>query len=281
VNGRGLPESIALLVSDVDGTLVTPDKVLTARAAAAVRDLEDADIDFTLISSRPPRGMSALASELNLKRPFAAFNGGSLVAADGRLIASHRLSERAARTALDLLAARDIDAWVFADDDWRLRNPSGPYVAAHRQTVGFDPLVVDDFTDVLGQIDKIVGVCAWPAHLAAVEAAARAQLANQATIDLSQAYYLDITHPEANKGHAVRALCAILGIEPRCTAVIGDMMNDVAMFEVAGLAIAMGQAPEAVKARADLVARSNADEGFADAVTRFVLRSISDPQVVL
>ena len=59
------------------------------------------------------------------------------------------------------------------------------------------------------------------------------------------------------------------------------VVNDVAVFEVAGLAIAMGQAPEAVKARADLVARSNADEGFADAVTRFVLRSASDPQVVL
>ena len=63
--------------------------------------------------------MAALVSDLKLKHPFAAFNGGALVAADGRLIASHRLSERAARTALDLLAARNIDAWVFADDDWR------------------------------------------------------------------------------------------------------------------------------------------------------------------
>jgi Cof subfamily protein (haloacid dehalogenase superfamily) len=276
--GRLPPAQIDLLVSDVDGTLVTPDKVLTAQAAAAVRGLSDAGIDFTLISSRPPRGMTALASALNLERPFAAFNGGTLVAADGRLIASHRLSERAARTALDLLAARDIDAWVFADGDWRLRNPSGPYVAAHRSTVGFDPLVVEDFTDVLARIDKIVAICAWPAQMAAVQSAARAQLAGQATIDLSQTTYLDITHPDANKGRAVQTLCAILGIEPRRTAVIGDMMNDVGMFEVAGLAIAMGQAPDAVKARADLVARSNADEGFADAVARFVLRRASEAQ---
>ncbi len=139
--------------------------------------------------------------------------------------------------------------------------------------------MVEDFTDVLGRIDKIVAVCAWPAHLAAAEAAARAQLVGQATINLSQAYCLDITHPEANKGRAVQTLCAHLGIAPRCTAVIGDMMNDVAMFEVAGLAIAMGQAPDTVKARADFVARSNADEGFADAVARFVLRRAHQARV--
>jgi hypothetical protein len=100
--------------------------------------------------------MTAFVSALKLKHPVAAFTGGTLVAVDGRLIASLRLSERAVRTALDMLAAPSIDAWVFADGDWRLRNPSGPYMAAHRQTVSLHTLVVEDFTDVLGLIDKIV-----------------------------------------------------------------------------------------------------------------------------
>lgn len=276
---RPPPDLIVLLVSDVDGTLVTPDKVLTAKAAAAVRRVGESGMLFTLISSRPPRGMATLVSVLNLKAPFAAFNGGTLMATDGRVLESHRLSEWAARSMLDLLAKRGVDAWVFADGDWRLRDPSGPYVAAHQQTVGFDPVVVRDFSDVIDRIDKIVAVSDRPDLLAAVEAAARTRLVGQATVDLSQPYYLDITHPDANKGHAVLALCAILGIEPQHAAVIGDMMNDVAMFQVAGLAIAMGQAPDAAKARADVVARSNAEEGFADAVARFVLPRASEAWV--
>jgi len=154
MTGRPAPDLIVLLVSDVDGTLVTPDKVLTAKAAAAVRRVGESGMLFTLISSRPPRGMATLVSVINLKAPFAAFNGGTLVATDGRVLESHRLSEWAARSTLDLLAERCVDAWVFADGDWRLRDPSGPNVAAHQQTVGFDPVVVRDFSDVIDRIDK-------------------------------------------------------------------------------------------------------------------------------
>ena len=260
-----------MLVSDIDGTLVTPDKVLTPKAAAAVARMGEARILFTLISSRPPRGMCALVSALNIRLPFAAFNGGSVVAPDGRVLEPRRLSEWAARTALDLLDEHGVDAWVFADDEWWLRDPSAPYVAAHRRTMGFDPVVAQDFMGIIARIDKIVAVSDSPTRLAAVEAAARIQLVGKATIDLSQPYYLDITHPEANKGRGVLTICAILGIDPGDTAVVGDMMNDLAMFQVAGLAIAMGQAPDAVKAGADKVAHSNAEEGFADAVQRFVI----------
>lgn len=264
-------EGIALLVADVDGTLLTPEKALTRRARIAVRRLSLAGIDFTLVSSRPPRGMVDLVSALALKIPFAAFNGGALLDPDQRLIEAHRLPATVARAMLDLLARRGVDAWVFADGDWRLRNPAGPFVADHRRTVGFDPVTVADFADVMDRIDKIVGVSDSPPRLAAVEAEARAQFHGRATINLSQICYLDITHLEANKGAAVLALCAKLGLDPRRAAVIGDMMNDVAMFQVAGLAIAMGQAPDAVRAGADNVTTSNGDEGFAHAVAQFIL----------
>ena len=69
----------------------------------------------------------------------------------------------------------------------------------------------------------------------------------------------------------MEALCALLGIDLRQTAVIGDMTNDVSMFEIAGLAIAMGQAPDAVKASADIVTTSNAEDGFSRAVENLIL----------
>jgi hydroxymethylpyrimidine pyrophosphatase-like HAD family hydrolase len=132
--------------------------------------------------------------------------------------------------------------------------------------------VVDSFDDVVSRIDKIVGVSNDAHVLAGVEAEARARLGAEAAVERSQPYYLDATHPLANKGAAVEALCAMIGVAPARTAVIGDMFNDTAMFAVAGLSIAMGQAPQAVRAKADDVTAANDAEGFALAIDRFVLR---------
>src|SRR5712691_8622812 len=78
--------TIRLMLSDVDGTLVTRDKVLTARSVAAVRALADAGIVFAVTSGRPPRGMSMLIGPLGLTTPLAAFNGGLFVQPDMAVI---------------------------------------------------------------------------------------------------------------------------------------------------------------------------------------------------
>jgi Cof subfamily protein (haloacid dehalogenase superfamily) len=263
--------SVAMLISDIDGTLVTPDKTLTAEAALAVEKLHAAGVAFTLVSSRPPRGMAALVESLAVRAPFAAFNGASLVAPDLRLIRALRLSEDAARRTLALLDERGVQAWVFADDAWFLRDPDGVKVARERHTVGFDPTVVETFDAVLGRVDKIVGVSDDHALLAAVETQARQRLGDDAAAVRSQPYYLDITHPAADKGAAVHDLSALVEIDLSRTAVIGDMANDVAMFAVAGFSVAMGQAPDAVKAKAHAVTATNTDNGFAKAVETLIL----------
>jgi len=145
---------IALLISDIDGTLVTPDKTLTPEAAGAVRRLGEAGVAFTLVSSRPPRGMQSLAAELHVGLPFGAFNGGSLAELDAGVVESHRLSPGIAREVLALLVKRDVDAWVFAADTWRLRNPEEPNVQLETRTIGFDPVVVESFEDVIDRQDR-------------------------------------------------------------------------------------------------------------------------------
>jgi len=172
---------------------------------------------------------------------------------------------------LTLLAARGVDAWVYADGDWRLRNPDGPKVGLERLTLGFDPTRVEGFEDVIERIDKIVGVLDDHARLAKVETEARRLLGDAAAIQRSQPYYLDVTHPLANKGEAVSALCRRIGVDLERTAVIGDMFNDVAMFARAAFSIAMGQSPAAVKHSADAVTLANTQDGFAYAVERLIL----------
>ena len=99
----------------------------------------------------------------------------------------------------------------------------------------------------------------------------RAALADSAFVVRSQPYYLDITHPLANKGVALSEIAKLLGIPLAEIAVIGDGGNDVAMFERSGLSIAMGNASPQVQRTADFVTDSNGDDGFAKAIERFIL----------
>jgi hypothetical protein len=89
----------------------------------------------------------------------------------------------------------------------------------------------------------------------------------------SQPYYLDVTHPDANKGGVVAFLSRRYGLATGEIATIGDMPNDVLMFAHSGLSIAMGNADREVQRAARRVTKTNDEDGFAHAVHRYVLRS--------
>src|SRR5262249_20724631 len=147
----------------------------------------------------------------------------------------------------------------------------GPDTDHEKLTVGFDAVVVRDFGPALDSAAKIVGVTKDFDHLARCEVALAKLMGDAASVARSQLYYLDTTAPDANKGAGMLALAKQLGVPPAEIAVLGDGGNDVAMFEHAGLSIAMGNAQPAVKAAADLVTSSNAEDGFAIAIERFIL----------
>lgn len=269
---RRIPSrKISALVSDVDGTLLTDDKVLTARAQAAVGELRANEIIFAIISSRPPRGLRMLLERLKITTPVCGFNGGTIATPDLAVITEHQLLPESARCAVSLLDAHDVQVWVFAGQDWLVRDTDGPYVGFEDRTVGFRPTVVADFGAALDIAAKIVGVSKDFESLAQRERDVRAALADQATVARSQPYYLDITHPLANKGVALSELAKLLAVPLAEIAVIGDGGNDVAMFERSGLSIAMGNASPEVRQAADFVTDCNGEEGFANAIERFIL----------
>lgn len=262
---------ISAVVSDVDGTLVTDDKVLTAGAETAVAALDATGITFAVISSRPPRGLRNIVASLGITTPITGFNGGLIAKPDLSPLVQHFLPREVAHRSIDKLDKLGLEVWVFAGEDWLLRRIDGPYVGLERHTIGFGPRLVGDFGPFLGSAAKIVGVSGDFDHLAGCEREVRLALSNEATVVRSQPYYLDITHPRANKGEALASIAGLLGIPLTEIAVIGDGANDVAMFERAGLSIAMGNAARDVQQAADLVTASNSEGGFAAAVEHFIL----------
>jgi Cof subfamily protein (haloacid dehalogenase superfamily) len=270
-DGRRRPAAVSLLLSDVDGTLVTKDKRLTPATVDAVRRLGESGIAFAITSSRPPQGLLHLIEPLNLTTPIAGFNSGMVMDRDRKVLRRYSLDAEITRRVIAMLDARGIDVWFFNGNDWLIRDVAGVYVDHEHKTIGYGPIETADFEHAFGGATKIVGVSGDFARLAQCEGDMRNAFGNAASIALSQSYYLDITHLDANKGSAVLALAKLFNISTSEIATIGDMSNDVRMFEKSGFSIAMGNATDAVKARANVTTESNQEDGFAKAVERFIL----------
>jgi Cof subfamily protein (haloacid dehalogenase superfamily) len=266
-----MSETIRLLLADIDGTLVTQEKVLTDRAVAAVRDLDAAGIRFAVTSGRPPRGMSMFIEPLALRAPLAAFNGGLIVEPDLEVIDQRTVPEAIVGPMLELMTSHGLVPWLYRGSEWYVLDARGPHVDREAATVRFAPTVVDSYGALSDQVAKIVGVSDDPGAMDRATSAVRDQFGDHVTAALSQPYYLDVTHPDANKGSVARFLSKRYSIPAAAIATIGDMPNDVLMFAHSGLSIAMGNASTEVQRAARTVTSSNEEEGFARAVEQFVL----------
>jgi Cof subfamily protein (haloacid dehalogenase superfamily) len=266
---------ISLVLADVDGTLVTEDKVLTKRAQTAVQRLHEVGIRFAITSGRPPKGMAMLFDELRLETPIAGFNGGLFVTRDLSIIEQKTLPTDVATKAIDLIRQHGLDAWVYRGNDWLITKLEAPHVAREAWTVKFQPKVVADFGDSLDGVAKIVGISDDLDKVQHCEADAQAAFGQRATATRSQPYYLDVTHKDANKGAVVEYLSRHMDVPAEEIATLGDQPNDVLMFKRSGFSIAMGNASDQVKAQASATTDSYNDEGFAKAVERFIL-GVSD-----
>ena len=257
---------IALVVSDVDGTLLTKDKTLTDGARTAVRRLHEAGIGFTIVSSRPTIGMSFLVAPLAITQPIGAFNGSSIVDPQMKPLEQHLIPAATAKGCVDLLRNYGVDIWLFTNDRWLTRNPNGEYTAHEQHTIKHDPTIVSDFTPYLDQACKIVGASSDASLLQRCEAEMQQMVGNDATAVRSQTYYLDVTPPGHDKGTFVEGIAKRLGVSLENVATIGDMQNDLPMFARSGISFAMGNASDDVKVRATHVTETNEHDGFARAM---------------
>jgi Cof subfamily protein (haloacid dehalogenase superfamily) len=263
--------AIPLVSSDVDGTLITPDKQLTEATLRTARLLSERGIAFTVVSSRPPSGLRMLVRPLSLRLPMGAFSGSAVIGPDLQIVEQHFISEEVARRSADVLSAFAADTWLYTPAGWFVCDPHGHYVSSEKRTIQIEPTVVTDFGPHFARTFKLVGSSQNFTRLAECETAMREVLGNQASVARSQLYYLDITPPGLDKGTFVEALSKRLAVPLRAIAVLGDMENDLAMFRKAGMSIAMGNASKKVKCFASHITTSNAEDGFAWAIKRYVL----------
>jgi Cof subfamily protein (haloacid dehalogenase superfamily) len=222
---------------------------------------------FTLTSSRPAFGLRALCRALDLDLPIGPFNGSSIVNPDMSVVTQSIVARDSIELALELFKSNGVDVWLFTNRAWVIARDDGHYVPFERKTIDTDPLVVEDNTSYRDAVCKLVGVSDDSALLERCETELQGLVGGRARVARSQTYYCDVTPPGHDKGTFVDAMSARTGVPANAIATIGDMANDLPMFARSGLSIAMGNASETVKARADRVTSSNAQDGFAAAVS--------------
>jgi Cof subfamily protein (haloacid dehalogenase superfamily) len=272
---------IAAVLADVDGTLVTKKKVVTPRAIAAIERLYERGVLFAVTSGRPPRGMRMLVSPLQVRGPMAAFNGGILVLPDMMVVDERAIPTAVTPAVIETMDAFDLAVWIYRGAEWYVTDPHVPRVEREATTVQFQPTIVPSFEGLLDRVVKIVGVSEDHDKVARCEAAVQQQFGASVSAARSQPYYLDVTHPTANKGVVIERLSHYYHVPLEQVATLGDQPSDVLMFRRSGLSIAMGNASEEVKREATVVTASNEDEGFAKAVEEFILPlAVAAPVVV-
>jgi Cof subfamily protein (haloacid dehalogenase superfamily) len=263
---------IKLVVTDVDGTLVTTEKALRPSAVAAVNRLRERGIGFTFCSSRPPFGLRTMRDALQVKLPFGGYNGGSIVEPDLTVIEQVCIPPAVAREAVDLFHAHGVSTWVFVGNEWVILDRQGDHVDHEIHTIDVPPTVVSAYEDEhFAAVGKIVGASNDHDLIARVEKVMQETLGHRAHAARSQPYYCDVIAPGIDKGRIVAVLAERLGLARDEIAALGDMHNDLEMFAEAGFPIAMGNAPDDVKRRAKGTTGGNDEDGWAQAIDRYVL----------
>jgi Cof subfamily protein (haloacid dehalogenase superfamily) len=271
---------IAGVLADVDGTLVTKSKALTARAIEAVEQLHERGVLFGITSGRPPRGMRMLVHPLEMRGPMAAFNGGIIVQPDLTIIDERNVPADITPAVVDVIRGQGLDPWIYRGTEWYVTDPDAPHVARESATVQFPPTVVASYDGLLDRTVKVVGVSDDYDRVARCEAALQQQFGSHVSAARSQPYYVDVTNPLANKGIVVERMSYYYSLPLAQIATIGDQPNDVLMFRRSGVSIAMGNASGEVQRQATFVTASNEDEGFAKAIEEFILpRAVAAPVV--
>jgi len=263
------PPPIALVISDIDGTLITSNHEVTDATKAAAAKLYERGIELSLASSRPPRSIVPLADALKLPGPFAAFNGALVVKRNGEVLARSVISPSTIASVKSIADHFGIGVWLYDELDWWAPWRDA-FVEREEHTSGFAPKI-DGYAERITRDANKLTVVGKPELVAQAEQQVLHELGDKVSASKSKPRFLDVTSYGIHKGTVVVRLAKLLDIPTERVAVIGDGPNDVEMFKQAGISIAMGQGVDEVREAANYLTTSNDDEGWARGIEEYVM----------
>ena len=273
-----MAKTIKLILSDIDGTILDNNHQVDAHLRDTITELKKKSIPFVLASARSPHGMFPIAQELNLgANPIACYNGALIVEGNKehyQTLIEHGLSKADVKKIVALIKKQfphisinfysggdwiveEIDQWVQIEADITKESPD---------IRNFDTLLTDDSIPIhkLLLIANAQAIQEFFTYLKRVNF-------EDASFYLSKDNYLEVTSQSVSKENALLEIAKYYDISLSQTMAIGDNYNDIPMLKLAGLGVAMANAPQAVKNEADIETVSNNDNGVSKVIEDYVL----------
>lgn len=262
-----------LLALDIDGTLITKEHVLTDTVREALlRVQHDYDTRLILASGRPTPALRQFAEALQLadnKGYLMPFNGGKIIdAATGHVLSSQLLDEELIPEVYALTQEFGVNILTYTEECILSEQENDPYAEKEVVLTGMPLRKVSSF---VGAVDERLPKClaVGPLEkLIPLEAAIKERLGDRVGAFRSSDYFLEIVPLGVNKGSSLARLLKVLGRTPADLTAIGDNYNDLEMIQLAGMGVAMGNAPEDIRQQANFVTKTNNEDGVAYALDR-------------
>ena len=278
-------KDIKLVALDLDGTLFDSSSHISERNLTAIRSITDKGIHVVISTGRPFEGIPFdQIKGTGINYAITANGSGIYEISTGKCLYENAMDEDLVTPILNFLLTRDIhmDAFIggkgytpvqCVETAQKLTVPSSikNYIITTRTRL--DNILQFIHENQL-KVQKMT-LNFYPAAdgtLIDRETVRKFLVSNPSITTVCGGYNnLEFTRADTNKGVGLRKLAEILGVNPDATMAIGDTENDLAIIEAAGIGVAMGNATDAVKARADYVTTTNTKDGVAAAIEHFIL----------
>lgn len=265
-----------MICLDIDGTLLNSEHRITQKTKEVIQIVsEKIKMPVILVSARMPKGMLFLLEELDISHPIICYSGALVMDDKTNVLLSITIPISEVKRVYKLAGEMGIHVSLYKDDEWYVEEMD-EWAEQEGAITKISPIIrsFSDLFDLWGRENsgpnKILCM-GDPNGLEELNGKMKELSFNNLNIYFSKPTYLEIMPGNASKISAIEFLCQKYGIQRSEIIAIGDNYNDISMLEFAGLGIAMGNAPDAVKQHADDITLSNDEDGVSEAIRKYIL----------
>lgn len=260
---------IKLVVTDIDGTILDESNVFRPAIIKTIKKLEDLGIPVVLATGRVFAGVYPAAQQLGLKNPIICSQG-SIIRQDENTLWKRPVEHNLAREIIALLRKKKIHTNLYNDDEIFVEDDRYMDKYSNGRFVTYN--LIENFDDInLGVVSKLLAIVYDEEQMQSICCELKERYKGVLTIVRSHKYYLEITDIEATKGNAMKHLAELWGVKKEEIFASGDQDNDIDLLLNAGIKVATEYASEGLKAIADFICPSPAEDGWVCAIERFIL----------
>ncbi len=261
-----------LIASDMDGTLLTSDKRISAENLEAIRRYADKGGIFCLCTGRTVAGIERYAKELSLPFPIIAANGAVVALPNGEVLYEVSMSEASAMTVYGMGAEKNLSLCVWSKNRLYI-NRRDVYTNHYEKVIGVKAEEIANVEDIMKNgVLKVI----WfsePERMPELHGYLRECCPPDTAWANSTERMIEFNDIGVSKATAMAFVGEKYGIDRESMIAIGDNFNDLPMLAYAGLSVAMGNAPDEVKKQSGFVTDTNDNNGVARAIEKFVLNA--------